>query len=179
MLNKKINNLGFTLIELTVAVAIFLIFALGIYSTTTLVFKIVYQSRMRILETALLSEQLEIARNLPYETVGILNGIPSGVLQHSQTIVRDGATFSVITSVRNVDDAFDGTLGGTPNDTAPADYKLVEVSSVCTNCSQQKPVILSTIVAPKNLEGQSKNGALFIHVFDSNGLAVPDRKSVV
>ena len=170
---KKINNFGFTLIELTVAIAIFLIFALGIYSTSTIVFKIVYQSRMRILETALLSEQLEIARNLPYETIGILNGIPSGVLQHSQTIVRDGATFSVITSVRNIDDPFDGTLGGTPNDTAPADYKLIEVSSICINCSQQTPVILSTIVAPKNLEGESKNGALFIHVFDSNGLAVP------
>jgi prepilin-type N-terminal cleavage/methylation domain-containing protein len=173
MPNKKINNFGFTLIELTVAIAIFLIFALGIYSTTTMVFKIVYQSRMRILETALLSEQLEIARNLPYETIGILNGIPSGVLKHSQSIARDGAIFSVITSVRNIDDPFDGTLGGTPNDTAPADYKLVEVSSVCTNCSQQAPIILSTIVAPKNLEGASENGALFIHVFDSNGLSVP------
>lgn len=173
MRNKKINVSGFTLIEITVAIAIFLIFAVGIYSTISMVFKIVYQSRMKILETALLSEQIEIAHNLPYDSVGIVNGIPAGVLVHSQTIARNGAYFTVITSVRNIDDPFDGILGGTPNDTAPADYKQVEVSAICTSCTQQDPVILSTIIAPKNLEGASKNGALFIHVFDANGLAVP------
>lgn len=172
MHKKFFKNRGFTLIELTVAIAIFLIFSVGIYSTMSMVFKIVYQSRMKILETALLSEQLEIARNLPYDSIGIVNGIPIGVLLHSQTINRDGASFTVITSVRNIDDPFDGILGGTPNDTAPADYKQVEISAICNNCTQQEPVILSTIVSPKNLEGATKNGALFIHVFDANGLAV-------
>lgn len=173
MRNKKNNLRGFTLVELTVAIAIFLIFALGIYSTMSMVFKIVYQSRMKILETALLSEQLEIARNLPYDSIGILNGIPSGVLLHSQTISRDGASFTLITSVRSIDDPFDGILGGTPNDTAPADYKQVEMSAICNGCAQQDAVILSTIVSPKNLEGATQNGALFIHVFDVNGLPVP------
>ncbi|MBI5221176.1 MAG: prepilin-type N-terminal cleavage/methylation domain-containing protein [Candidatus Magasanikbacteria bacterium] len=173
MQKKFLKNRGFTLIELTVAIAIFLIFAVGIYSTMSMVFKIVYQSRMKILETALLSEELEVARNLPYDTIGIVNGIPSGVLLHSQIIVRDGASFTVITSVRNIDDPFDGILGGIPNDTAPADYKQVEISAICNSCTQQDPVILSTIVSPKNLEGANKNGALFIHVFDANGLAVP------
>ncbi|EKD43816.1 MAG: hypothetical protein ACD_72C00105G0001, partial [uncultured bacterium] len=120
-----------------------------------------------------LSEQLEVARNLPYESIGIENGIPAGVLKHSQTIARNGTSFTVITSVRNIDDPFDGTLGGTPNDTSPADYKLVEVAGTCNNCNQQGSVILSTVIAPKNLEGASQNGALFIHVFDSNGIAVP------
>lgn len=172
MKEKNLVKSGFTLIEITVAIAIFLIFSMGIYSTMSMVFKIVYQSRMKIIETALLSEQLETARNLPYDSIGILNGIPPGVLKYSQTISRDGATFNVITSVRNIDDPFDGILGGSPNDTAAADYKQVEISAICTNCSQQDPVILSTIVAPKNLEGASQNGALFIHVFDANGLDV-------
>ena len=174
MENKKINKFGFTLVEVLVATAIFLIFAVGIYSSITLVFKIVYQSRVRILETALFSEELETVRNLPYDSVGILNGIPAGVLSHTKTVVRDGASFDLTTSVRNVDDPFDGVLGGTPNDTAPADYKIVEISAICQNCSQREPVILNTIIAPKSLEGASKNGALFIHVFDANGLSVPD-----
>lgn len=173
MKEKKFEKGGFTLIEIAVAIAIFLIFAVGIYSTMSMVFKIVYQSRMKILETALLSEQLEVAHNIPYDNVGIVNGIPAGTLLHSQIINRDGADFTVITSVRNIDDPYDGVLGGTPNDTAPADYKQVEMSAICNNCAQQEPVILSTIVSPKNLEGASKNGALFIHVFDANGLAVP------
>lgn len=172
MKEKKSARPGFTLIEITVAIAIFLIFSVGIYSTMSMVFKIVYQSRMKIIETALLSEQLELARNLPYDSVGILNGIPAGVLKYSQIINRDGADFTVITSVRNFDDPFDGVLGGTPNDAAPADYKQVEMSAICNSCSQQDPVILSTIVSPKNLEGASQNGALFIHVFDANGFDV-------
>ncbi len=174
MENKKINKFGFTLVEVMVAAAIFLIFAVGVYSSITLVFKIVYQSRVKILETALLSEELETVRNLPYDSIGILNGIPAGILSHTKTVIRNGTSFDLVTSVRNVDDPFDGMVGGTPNDTAPADYKIVEISAICQNCYQREPVILNTIISPKSLEGASQNGALFIHVFDSNGLSVPD-----
>lgn len=171
-MHRKINKRGFTLLEILVAIGIFLIFAIGIYSGISMIFKIVYQSRMKILETAILSEQLEIARNLPYESVGIVGGLPSGLLAHEKTVTRNGKDFTVVTTVRNIDDAYDGSLGGAPNDTAPADYKLVEISAICQNCTQQKPIILSTIVAPKSLEGASDNGALFINVFDANGLPV-------
>ncbi len=166
------NKKGFSLLEVLVATAIFLLFALGIYGSIHLVFKIVYMSRLRILETALLSEQLEVARNLSYDNVGIINGVPSGVLPHTTSTVRNGMQFNLITTVRNIDDPFDGTAAGTPRDTSPADYKLVEISAICNNCEQQTPVILSTMVAPKNLEGASVNGSLFITVFDANGLPV-------
>jgi prepilin-type N-terminal cleavage/methylation domain-containing protein len=172
MKKRILNNSGFTLLELSVSIGIFLIFCLGIYSTLSMVFKIVYQSRLKILETAVLSEQLEIARNLAYDNVGLVNGIPSGSLLRSQVISRNGISFLVTTTVRNIDDSFDGVLGGTPKDTSPADYKQVEVSGICLGCGQKEPVILSTIISPKNLEGASKNGALFIHVFDSNGIGV-------
>lgn len=163
------KSAGFSLLEVMVAIAVLSLFGLGIYSTLTLVFKIVYQSRMTILETATLSEQLETVRNLPYASIGIQNGIPAGVLPYSQTLTRDGASFVILTTVRNIDDPFDGVF---PADTAPADYKLVEMSIQCARCSQQTPITLSTIVAPKNLEGASVNGALFINVFDSHGQPV-------
>ena len=173
------NKKGFTLLEVLIASAVFLLFALGIYSGINLVFKIVYQSRTRILETALLAEYLEVARNLPYESVGIINGTPSGLLPYSTTTVRNGQSFTIITTVRNIDDAFDGTIGGNPNDSSPADYKLVEMSAICNNCIQQKPVILNTVVAPKQLEGASQNGALFIQVFDYNGQPVAGANVIV
>lgn len=171
-MKNTLNQKGFTLLEVVVASGIFLLFALGIYGGVSLVFKIVYQSRMKILETALLAERLEIARNLPYDQVGIINGVPSGLLTPVTTTVRNGQSFTLVTTVRNIDDPFDGTLGGTPNDLSPADYKLVEISAICNSCSQQAPTILSTMVAPKQLEGASNNGALFIQVFDYNGLPV-------
>ncbi len=169
---KERSGKGFTLIEVLVGVAIFTIFALGIYGTLQMVYRAIYQSRLDILETALLSEQLEIARNLPYNSIGIINGIPSGVLPHSTTTIRNGVTFNLITTVRNIDDPFDGTLGGIPNDTAPADYKIIEMTAQCVNCNQQKPLILTSMVGPKNLEGSTNNGALFLNVFDANGLPV-------
>jgi hypothetical protein len=170
---KKIDNKGMTVLEIVVAMSVFLIFAIGVYSGISIVFKIVYNSRLHILETAILSEQLEVARNLTYENVGISGGVPVGVLEHTKTVSRNNLNFNIITTVRNYDDPFDGTVGGSPNDTSPADYKLVEMSIICQNCPQKTPVILSTRVSPKGLEGASQNGALFINIFNAYGQPVP------
>lgn len=168
------TNKGFTLIEVLVATSVFLLFALGVYGGLQLVFRIVYQSRIRILETSILSSQLEVAHNMPFENIGIVGGVPAGLLPHNSTTTRNGVDFDIVTTVRNIDDPFDGTLGGSPNDLSPADFKLVEMSIICSKClNQQTPVVLNTIISPKNLEGDSNNGALFVHVFGADGLAVP------
>lgn len=161
-------NKGFSLLEVMIGVAVFALFAIGIYSGTQYVFKVVFNSRLHILETGILNEQLEIIRNLPFESIGIINGSPAGVLTRTVTTTRSGIDFTITRTIRNIDDPFDGTIGGTPNDTAPADYKLVEVEIVCTQCNQQTPARLSTYMGPKNLEGNPNNGALFIKVFDAN-----------
>lgn len=172
-LRRKNIFKGFTLVEAVISTGIFVIFSVGIYSAMVYVSKIVYASRMVILETAVLSEELEVARNLPYDSIGIQAGVPSGVLQHTKTVTRDGAQFNIVTTVRNIDLPFDGTAGGSPNDLSPADAKLVEVSAQCVSCLQQTATILSTTVGPKGLEGSSLNGALFINVFDADGQPVP------
>ena len=65
-MKRVLRSRGFTLIEILVSISVFLIFAVGIYGGLTLIFKIVYQSRLRILETAILSEELETVRNFPF-----------------------------------------------------------------------------------------------------------------
>ncbi|MBI4992997.1 MAG: prepilin-type N-terminal cleavage/methylation domain-containing protein, partial [Candidatus Magasanikbacteria bacterium] len=135
---SKIKHKGFTLVEIVVALGVFLLFASGIYSGIQFVFKSVYYSRLKILETGILNEQLEIIRNLPFEDVGIVNGSPSGVLERTATTTRNNIDFEITRTIRNIDDPFDGTIGGTPNDLAPADYKMVEVEIICTNCYQTK-----------------------------------------
>ncbi|HBU06569.1 MAG TPA: hypothetical protein DEB09_00625 [Candidatus Magasanikbacteria bacterium] len=167
-ISARSKRAGFTLIEVLVGVAVFVLFAMGIYGGIQFVFKIVYQSRVRILETAILNEQIEIIRNLPFENVGIINGSPAGVLTHTVTTTRNNINFFITRTIRNVDDTFDGTIGGTPNDTVPADYKLVEVEITCgAACKQQVPLTMTTNVSPKLLEGDPTHGALFIEVFDS------------
>lgn len=159
---------GFTLIEMIVAVAIFGLFALAVYESFRMLLKAVYGSRIKILETALLDEKLEIARNLVYNDIGILNGAPPGLLPHTTTTYRNGVAFLVTTAVRSIDDPFDGTITSIPKDTAPADYKLVEINAKCTSCERPIEATVSTIIAPRDLEGASNNGALFVYVTDSN-----------
>ncbi len=165
---------GFSLVELLVGISIFTLIATSVYTSYMSIFDIVKVSRAKIEAISLINEQLEIVRNLPYSDVGIYGGIPTGKLTHIQTIVRDSYPYSVTTTVRNVDDPFDGTLGAMPNDLSPADFKMVEIEVSCSGCKNFTPMVVTTRVAPKNLETASTNGALFVRVFDADGNPVSD-----
>lgn len=172
--SKKQKNRGFSFIELIVGVTVLTVIIISVYSAYTSIFDIIYTSRAKIDAVDLVDEQLEIVRNMPYSEVGIANSIPVGVLTHVKTLIRDSNQFTVTTTVRNVDDPFDGTVGGTPNDLSPADYKLVEIDIDCALCRHFTPVVVTTTVSPRGLETASTNGALFIKVFDANGNPVKD-----
>jgi len=170
---KSNKKLGFSLIETLVASAIFVFIAVGIYSGFVNILKIINIIRTKEIMTDVASEQFEIARNLPYQEVGTVGGIPAGALSQNTEVVKDGKTFDVDFMVRNVDDPFDGTFDGTPKDLSPADMKLIEVTVSCSSCdSSLSSISFTTKVAPKNLETASTNGALVIKVFDALGLPV-------
>jgi len=173
MVNAKKKNYGITLIETLVGIAIFIVIAGGLYSTYVNLLKLSKVMRLRLAATAIANQYVEVARNLPYASVGIQGGIPSGILPATQNVVRDNSTFSVRYIIRNIDDPFDGTIGGSPNDTAPADYKLLAVTVNCVYCAADGVLAeVSTYIAPKNLETTTNNGALFIKVIDANGQPV-------
>lgn len=160
--------------ESLVGVAVFMIIAVASYQAFISSIRAVHASRVKITATALANEQFEILRNLPYDKVGVDGGIPDGVVPHTQQLVRDGSTFDVLTTIRNIDDPFDGTIGGSPNDLSPADFKLAEVEITCGTCRNFAPMTFTTHIAPKNLESTSDNGSLFVQVFDAAGQPVPD-----
>ncbi len=174
MHSKFKNQNGFTLPELVIGVTVFVVLIISVYNAYKSIFDIVYTSRAKLEAVDLANEELEIVRNLPFSDVGIAGSIPVGKLAHTQTILRGSSTFSVTTTVRNIDDPFDGTIGGTPNDTSPADYKLVEIEIDCALCRKFIPITVTTKVAPKNLETASTNGALFVRVFDASGNPIAD-----
>ena len=170
--NARQKIKGFTLVESVIAVAVFLLVSVALYQGYARLLETTRASRIKVAAIALANEQFEIAHNLPYADVGVQGGIPVGKILPTQTLVRDGITFTATTTIRNVDDPFDGVIGGAPNDLSPADYKLMEVDITCPLCRNFSPLSFTTQVAPKNLENASTNGALFIEVFDANGQPV-------
>lgn len=167
------NKKGFTLIETVIAISIFVAIMVSIYSGFVNIQKIMNIIRVKGIMTNIANEQFEVMRNLSYQNVGTVSGIPSGVIPQNKTIERDGKSFFVNTVVRNVDEPFDGTFDGTSKDLSPADMKMIEVTITCSSCAAGlSPISFTTKIAPKNLETSSTNGALVVRVFDASGLPV-------
>ncbi len=164
---------GLSLIETVIGVALFAFIATTIFATYQRVFVVARYAQARVDATAAANAQFEIIRNLPYAQVGTIGGIPAGVIPPVQTVISGGKTFISTTTVRNLDQPFDGTAGGAPDDLSPADNKLVEVELSCVSCPNFRPLIFTTSIAPLNLESASTDGSLFVRVIDSGGLPVP------
>lgn len=164
------------------AASVFAIIALGVYQAFFSLSGLAQMSKTKAEAMALATEQLEIVRNLPYSDVGIIGGWPVGKIPYEKHESRAGINFLVTTTIRSIDDPFDGTIDGSPNDINPADYKLVAVEVTCdtslasSSCRYFSAVSLTTQVAPKNLETSSGNGALFVKVIDANGQPVSGAK---
>ena len=172
--SKRNAHRGFTLVEALIGAALFLVISVSIYGAFTGVLTVVSASRAKLIAMSLANERFELIRNLPFSDVGISGSIPSGDILRAESFVRSGFTFQATTTIRNIDDPFDGTIGGTPNDLSPADSRLVEIELGCSSCKNFTPVFVNTRVGPKALETSSTNGALFVKVFDANGQPVHD-----
>ncbi len=171
-MNLNASRSGSSLIDVVVTIAIIGLLFSAIYAVYFALIDSINNIESRTAAAEVLAGQLEIIRNLPYDSVGTVSGIPAGVIPQNQTSTVGNFLFNVKTTVRNIDDPADGTIGGTPNDTAPADYKQVTLEISCLTCAKFAPFQFTTTVAPKNLENTAVTGSLFINVFDANGVGV-------
>lgn len=168
--SKKLRlSRGFTLVETLVGTAVFLLIAITVWQGFVKTIEAVGVLRTRNTATALANELFEVVRNMPYEDVGIVDGLPAGKIPKTQIIEKDGRRFEITASVVNIDLEFDGVIGGDPNDLSPADNKLVEFILSCVNCDGIEDLDVTTTVAPQNLESSGDNGALFVQVVDADG----------
>lgn len=172
-MHVKSAQSGVTLVEALVASAVFVGIAVTLYAVFTTMTTFVRIIRTKTILAEIASQRMEFIRNLEYNNVGTINGIPSGVIPQTESIVQNGQTFSVLTSIRNIDNPEDGTLGGVPNDLSPADNKRIQIDVSCASCNTPQAVSYTSIVAPKNLETENGNGVLVIKVVDANGQPVP------
>ncbi|MAZ40637.1 hypothetical protein CL654_00760 [bacterium] len=160
---------GLTLIEVLITAVIFLMLALAIYQGYVASFEVIRSAKLKTIASLLANEQIELIRNLPYEDVGVMGSIPDGIILGTQQFTRSGVEFTVNTVIRNIDDPFDGTIGGVPDDLSPADYRLVELEVSCPACQDFETLLFTARVAPIALETSTGNGALFVQVFNASG----------
>lgn len=165
--------MGFTLIEVIVSLLIVSTLVVSILGMYTYAIAQVNETRAQTVALTVGEEKIEIIRNLPYDSVGTTSGIPTGSLLATENITRNGITFTVSTSVTYIDDPFDGTVGGTPNDLLGTDYKRVRVSVNWTSTYGPRSILAVATVAPKGIETTNGGGTLAITVFDASGAPVP------
>lgn len=166
MKNKK-NNSGFTLIEALVLLFIFSLITITFYQVISVGTRYIIFSKNRLIAISLANEKMEIARNLPYDYVGIQGGACAGNIPQDEDLVESGKNFHVHTLASYVDDPFDGTLGGSPSDTAYKDYKIVKVTVSWNNdgADQGSVFLLSRFVPPGLEAATSGDGILSINIF--------------
>lgn len=162
------RNNGFTLIEILVGTSILVIIIIGLYGLFQLGLKVAGQSKARITATYLANQKIEIAKNLSYNKVGTIGGIPSGDIIETETITRNNIEYIVKTTVSYIDDPADGL---TPSDLVPNDYKRIKIK-VSWPSFLSGELILITDIAPKGLETTEGGGNLLISVFDALGVAI-------
>jgi hypothetical protein len=172
----KIRN-SFTLIEVLVGTFLVLIVFLGIFGAYQLGLKVVGLSKNKITATAIANGQLELIRNLPYESVGTKGAeLPyaQGVLDSVTTTVRNNVEYKIETQVKYVIDETDG-IGA--QDSCNWDYKRAEVK-VSWSGRFSGEVKLVTDIAPKNKVEEiatcqtQPGGILSVSVFNSQGIMV-------
>ena len=174
-LHRPSREAGFTLIEILIALTLFILIAISIYSVSNNILGAVSKNQLRSTAVSVIESEIETLRNMDFHDIGIVGGYPVGLLEAEKTITVKGVQFQLKTFVRAIDDPFDGLTGEDPNDTAPADYKLVEFEIGCLNCSVPiKPITITTTVGPPNLETSTNNGSLFIKVLGASGQPIAD-----
>ena len=168
LLPTPYSQRGTSLIEALLGLAILLILFHSLASLMITAYDLLGNTRTRTTARYLANERIEEIRNLPYDNIGVLGGIPPGDLPQLQTYDRNGLTYTVRTAVVFIDDAFDNFA---PADPYPTDYKRARVDVSWTGrFVAGESITMITDVASDEI---TSGGTLSILVFDANALPVP------
>ncbi len=159
----KSKRRGFNLIEAVVGTAILLVFALSLYGLMTGALKMINDDQNRTVALGIARKKIELIKNLPYDSVGTVGGIPSGTILQSETETLNSVLYTIHTNIKYVDDNFDDLA---PLDALNTDYKKVRVRVTWNQGDTDNPVVLVTNIVPTAIESTATGGTLWIEVFD-------------
>jgi hypothetical protein len=123
---KPKSQSGVVMIQVIIAIGIFVILAIAVMGIATLVTRVSLQSERRTVALGIAMERIEQVRLLDYTMIGFVNGSltdannPFGIYQRSKTLQRNNQTYTILMDVRIVDD--------TRTASTTRDYKIVRVA---------------------------------------------------
>jgi len=168
----KLKLAGFTLVEVIVSITIVVLIFLAIYSLITQSLKIAQENKFKMSAIMIANQKMERLHNLPYNSLGTTAGIPNGPIPDNETVSDSRGNFNVNTVIQFIDDPFDGTLGGSPNDLLSTDYKAARIRVSWTGFFGFRQVTTFSYLAPRGMETNPGGGTLVVTVFDASGQPV-------
>ena len=160
----QMEESGFTLIELMVAILVFFIAIPPIAYAMVGAFSITGADRDRVLASDLLSQTLDNVRSLPFGDVS------TGTTTSSQSV--DSTSFTITQTVKPIAPPEQSTnvCGAATNDSGSADYLLVSVS-VSWPQTAATPVYGRTMLAPPAAVIASGDAEVILQVYSADGNA--------
>lgn len=168
----KKNRKGTSLIEALVLVFVFSVAVISFYAVFSLSVRYITQSKDRTIAISLANEKMELLRNLSYDDVATVGGIPNGNINPDEIVTVGNKNFHIVTDIKYYDDPDDGTFGGSPNDTTPNDYKIVLINVAWGGESASEKVSLSSRFVPPGVETSVGGGTLSLNAIDFSGTPV-------
>lgn len=156
---------AFSLLELLVALGIVSLVVVTVLGLMGRGLDVLRREEHRRVALGIAEERLELLRNVPYDDLGTIGGIPSGPFPQEDLIERNGARYTIATRIRAIDDALDNTA---PNDAVPTDYRELAVD-VSWGLNPNQAVTLATLAAPPGTEQATTTGMLRLRITDARG----------
>jgi hypothetical protein len=163
---------GASLIDALIGIFIIATAFFAIFGVFRLSVNLVLNTKARIGAVALVNEQIEFLRSLPYDDVGTVGGIPSGAIPQVETVSLNNIEYTRRTFIQFVDAPEDGE-GALDENGVTADYKRAKVEVSWNVRSGTKSFFAVSNIVPKGIETLEGGGTISITVIDALGVPIP------
>jgi len=157
---------GFSLIETIIAIAILLIVIVGILGVLESNIRLAGRTGARVGAVSLVNKKMEMLRNLPYDDIGTVGGIPAGPVVQEEIIILNDIEYTLKTFIQYFDDPADG-LGEDDENGITTDYKKARIEVSWSGRYAATPVVAVSDFMPKDIETITGGGTLSIAVFNA------------
>ncbi|HEC30505.1 MAG TPA: carboxypeptidase regulatory-like domain-containing protein [Candidatus Yonathbacteria bacterium] len=165
---KKTKS-GFSMVDVIVASALLSIVFLGIAGSFKTILELTFYNKTKLGAMTLVNEKMEFIRNMSYNNIGTIGGIPSGNILQTETVSLNGTEYTRRVLAQYVDAVEDGS-GSADTNGIMADYKRVKVEVSWTTKNKTRKVSLVSNFVPKGIETVSGGGTIIINVLNSASL---------